>query len=168
MKTIVCVDNNWGIGSANQLLYSIPGDMKFFREKTTGKVVVMGLATFLSFPKQQPLKNRVNIVISNDDNFQRDDVIICSSIDEGLDKIKEYNSDDVYVIGGASIYAQMIDYCDTAYITKVDASRPADKFFPNLDEKENWVLTDVGEKLEHEGLFYKFCTYKNKTGGVNK
>lgn len=168
MKTIVCVDNNWGIGSANQLLYSIPADMKFFREKTTGNVVVMGLATFLSFPKQQPLKNRVNIVISNDESFQRDDVIICSSIEDALDKVKGYNSDEVYIIGGASIYAQMIDYCDTAYITKVDASRPADKFFPNLDEKENWILTDEGEKLEHEGLVFKFCTYKNSIGGINK
>ncbi len=160
MKAIVCVDNNWGIGNSNQLLYSIPADMKFFREKTTGHIVVMGLATFLSFPKQQPLKERVNIVISDDKDFQRDDVIICSSMNEVLEKIKDYNSDDVYVIGGASVYAQLIPYCDTAYITKVDASRPADKFFPNLDKEEKWHISEESEIFEHNGLNYKFTTYK--------
>jgi dihydrofolate reductase len=168
MKEIVCVDNNWGIGCANRLLYHIPADMKYFKEKTIGNVVVMGLATLLSFPGGEPLKDRVNIVLCDDENFRKDNVILVSSLDELFDELKKYDSDSVYVIGGASVYAQLLPFCDTAYVTKVDAERPADKYFTNLDETENWIETERSEEMEYNGLRYVFTEYKNTalTGGT--
>lgn len=161
MKEIVCVDNNWGIGKSNELLYHIPEDMKFFKEKTVGNVVVMGLATLLSFPKSEPLKDRVNIVLCDDKEFKKDGVILVGSIEELFEVLKRYDTDTVYVIGGASVYAQLLPYCDTVYVTKVDSSKEADKFFPNLDEDENWMMVKEGETLESKGFKYKFTKYKN-------
>ena len=161
MKTIVCVDNEWGIGKANDLLYHIPGDMKYFKEKTTGNIVVMGLATLLSFPGGKPLKDRTNIVLCDDPDFKCDGATIVGSIDELLKEIKKYDTDSVYIIGGASVYAQMLPYCDTAYITKVDSSSDAEKFFPNLDENEDWILSSESEPADYNGLVYKFTEYKN-------
>ena len=160
MKTIVCVDNNWGIGNANDLLYHIPADMKFFKEKTIGNVVVMGLATFLSLPGQKPLTDRVNVVIAADKEWSAPGVIVCHSLEELFVLLKRYDTNTVFAIGGASIYEQLLPYCDTAYVTKVASSKPADKFFPNLDEKEDWVIDCEGEEQEHKGLNFKFTTYK--------
>ena len=161
MKTIVCVDNNWAIGCSNDLLYHIPADMKHFKEKTMGNVVVMGLATLLSFPNRKPLKDRVNIVLCDDPDFQCENTIIVSSLEELFEELERFDTDTVYVIGGASVYAQLLPYCDTAYITKVDAESPADKFFPNLDEDENWVMAKESEKFEYNGLSYKYTVYTN-------
>lgn len=161
MKTIVCVDNNWAIGSGNELLYHIPADMKFFKEKTLGSIVVMGMATFLSLPGQKPLKDRMNIVLADDPDFHPDGVTVVSSIENLFETLDKYKSENVFAIGGASIYAQLLPYCSTAYVTKVDASGPADKFFPNLDEDENWILAKESEEMEHNGLKYRFTTYKN-------
>lgn len=160
MKTIVCVDNNWAIGNSNDLIYRIPDDMKFFKNKTVGNIVVMGLATLKSFPGGKPLKDRINIVLCDDPDFKCDGAIIVSSVNELLGKISEYDSDSVYIIGGASVYAQMLPYCDTAYITKVDSESPADKYFPNLDETEEWELTEESPEYEYNGLKYKFTVYK--------
>lgn len=160
MKTIVCVDNNWGIGSANDLLYHIPDDMKFFKEKTIGNVVVMGLATLKSFPGEAPLKDRVNIVLCDDKSFHRDDVIICDSLESLFTCLERYKTDSVYVIGGASVYAQLLPYCDTAYVTKVNDSKPADKYFPNLDENEDWVCVRESESFDYKGTEYKFTKYR--------
>lgn len=161
MKTIVCVDNNWAIGCSNDLLYHIPADMKHFKEKTMGNVVVMGLATLLSFPNRKPLKDRVNIVLCDDPDFQCENTIIVSSLEELFEELARFDTDTVYVIGGASVYAQLLPYCDTAYITKVDAESPADKFFPNLDEDENWVIAKESEEFEYNGLSYKYTVYTN-------
>lgn len=160
MNAIVCVDNNWGIGRDNDLLYHIPADMKFFKEHTMGNVVVMGMATMLSLPGQKPLAGRTNIVIADDNDFKPEGVIVCRSMDELLAKLKEFESNRIYVCGGASIYAQMIDYCDTAYITKVDSvDENAQKFFPNMDEKTDWSVTYESETMEHNGLKFRFVTY---------
>ncbi|MBR0112265.1 MAG: dihydrofolate reductase [Clostridia bacterium] len=159
MKTIVCVDKAWGIGSANDLLYHIPDDMKFFREKTMNSVVVMGLATLKSFPGGNPLKNRVNIVLCDDPDFRKEGVILCGSIDELIQTLDDYDTDSVFIIGGASVYAQMLPYCDTAYVTKVDAVSPADKYFPNLDEIPGWECVCESEENEYEGLKFKFTKY---------
>lgn len=159
MKEIVCVDNNWAIGRANDLIYHIPDDMKYFRQKTTGNVVVMGLATLKSFPGSRPLKNRVNIVLCDDPDFRCEGASIVYSIDELLEAVSGYNTDSVYVIGGASVYAQMLPYCNTVYVTKVDSESPADKYFPNLDESEEWELTEESEEYDYNGLKYKFTVY---------
>lgn len=161
MKAIVCVDKNWGIGNADSLLFHIPEDMAFFKSKTIGNIVVMGLATFLSLPGQKALPDRVNIVLSNDENWSAPGVIVCRSIDELFEVLRRYDSNIVYLCGGASVYAQLLPYCDTAYVTKVDAEKPADKFFPNLDNDENWVLARQKEGEGHKGITYRFTTYKS-------
>lgn len=161
MKAIVCVDKNWGIGSANELLYHIPEDMKFFKHKTMGNVVIMGQATFLSLPNQQPLSDRVNIVLCDDENWSAPGIVVCHSLDELFEHLKRYDTKTVFVCGGASIYAQLMPYCDTAYVTKVDSCKPADKFFPDLDKDENWVLAREKEEMEYKGIRYRFTTYKS-------
>ena len=163
MKTIVAVDKKWGIGKANGLLFSLPEDMKFFRETTKGKVVVMGLNTLRSFPNGAPLKNRVNIVLSDVDVEAVDGLIVCRSIDELKNEIKKYNPDDVFVIGGGMMYRQFCDYCSEAYITKVDADGEATVFFPNLDEKPNWTLASASPSVVTNGYAISFCKYVNNS-----
>ena len=161
MKAIVCVDKNWGIGKGNELLYHIPADMKYFKEKTIGNVVVMGLATFRSLPGQKPLADRGNIVISAEKDWSAPGVTVCGSLDELFELLERYDTNTVFVIGGASVYEQLLPYCDTAYVTKVDAEKPADKFFPNLDASSDWVLAREKGEGEHNGVNYKFTTYKS-------
>ncbi len=159
MKAIVNVDKNWGIGIGNSLLNHLSPDMKFFKEKTTGNVVVMGKSTFLSFPGPRALPNRVNIVLTTDKSWSAPDVIVCHSLEELFAQLERYDTNTVYVIGGESVYNQLLPYCNTAYVTKVETSKPADKFFPNLDEKEDWKIAQDGEMLEHNGVNFKFTTY---------
>lgn len=159
MKTIVNVDKNWGIGLGDKLINHIPADMKFFKEKTTGNVVVMGKTTFLTFPGQKALPNRVNIVLTTDPEWSAENVIVCHSLDELFEQIGRYDTNTVYVIGGSKVYEQLLPYCDTAYVTKVETEKEADRFFPNLDKTENWKLTDNGEMLEHNGVQFRFTTY---------
>ncbi len=162
MNLIVAVDKNWAIGKDNDLLVSIPADMKFFRETTTNKVVVMGRKTLESFPQGMPLKNRTNIVITRDKNYKVKDAIVVHSIEEALDKIKEYNKEDVYVIGGATIYEQLLPHCTTAHVTKIDHGYEADTFFPNLEEHPEWEVTGISEEQTYFDLEYYFVKYEKK------
>ena len=160
MNLIVAVDKNWAIGCNNQLLVSIPSDMKFFRETTTGKVVVMGRKTLESFPGGQPLKKRTNIVITSDPTYKVKDAVVVSGIEEAVEELKKYKEDDIYVIGGESIYRQMLPYCKTAYVTKIDHAYAADTFFPNLDEMEDWKLTGISDEQTYFDLEYVFARYE--------
>lgn len=160
MNLIVAVDKNWAIGLGNKLLVSIPADMKFFRQTTTGKVVVMGRKTLESFPGGQALKNRTNIVITRDANYKVKDGIVVSTIEEALEELKKYNDEDIFVIGGESIYRQMLPYCKTAFVTKIDHAYDADTFFPNLDEMEDWKLTGISEEQTYFDLEYVFARYE--------
>lgn len=160
MNLIVAVDKNWAIGKDNKLLVSIPQDMKFFRETTMGKVVVMGRKTLESFPGGQPLKKRTNIVITRDKNYSVKDAIVVHSVEEALEELKNYNSEDVYVIGGDSIYRQMLPYCDVAHVTKINHAYEADTYFPNLDEKEDWLVTGVSDEQTYFNLEYEFVRYE--------
>ncbi len=160
MKAIVNVDKNWGIGIGNELLNPIPADMKFFRETTTGNVVVMGRKTFLSFPGPKALPKRVNIVITTDKEWSAPDVTVCHSLEELYETLKNYDTDSVYVIGGSAVYEQLVPLCDTVYVTKVETSKPADKFFPNLDADDTWKIESEGEEQEHNGEKFRFLTYK--------
>ncbi len=162
MIAIVAADKNWGIGKDNRLLFSIPGDMKYFREKTTGHVIVMGRKTLESFPNGNPLKNRVNIVMTRNKDYQKEGIITVHDINELQEVIKEYDSQNIFVIGGDSVYRQLIGLCDTAYVTKIDARAEADTFFLNLDEDPDWEITDKSETFEHEGLKYVFFTYSRR------
>ena len=162
MNLIAAVDKNWAIGRNNKLLVSIPDDMKFFRETTTGKVVVMGRKTLESFPGKKPLKNRVNIVLTGDRSYQADGAVIVHDMEELHEELKKYPSEDIYVIGGESIYKQLLDECDVAHITKIDFAYEADAWFPNLDEKEEWVVTADSEEQTYFDLEYHSYKYEKK------
>ena len=160
MNLIVAVDENWGIGYQNKLLISIPDDMKFFRETTSGNVVIMGKKTLLSFPNGRPLKNRENIVITHDKNFECDGATIVHSIEEALEAAKKFDTKNIYVIGGGSIYEQMLPYVDTAYVTYIDFAYQADTRFPNLDENDEWKLVDESEEQTYFDVEYYFRKYE--------
>lgn len=160
MKLIVAVDSKWAIGNKNKLLVSIPADMKQFRERTTGHVVVMGRKTLESFPAGAPLKNRTNIVLTANQSYKAKDAIIVHTKEELLETLKEYDSDDIFVIGGQSIYEMMLPYCDTAYVTKIDHAYQADTYFPNLDEMDDWHVTNVSDEQTCFNLEYVFAEYQ--------
>ena len=162
MNAIAAVDANWAIGNKNRLLTSIPADMKFFREKSMGHVVVMGRKTLESFPNGLPLKNRVNIVLTANRSYKVKDAIIVHTKEELLEELKKYDSNELYVIGGGSIYEMLIPYCDTAYITKIDHAYAADTYFPNLDQMDNWEMTEVSEEQTCFDLEYVFAKYERK------
>lgn len=160
MNLIAAVDKNWAIGLNNKLLVSIPDDMKFFRQTTTGKVVVMGRKTLESFPNGKPLKNRVNIVLTQDRSYSVDGAVIVHDLDELHAELEKYPSEDIYVIGGESIYRQLVDECDVAHITKINYEYEADAYFPNLDEKPEWRITADSEEQTYFDLEYFFYKYE--------
>ena len=157
---IVHADRKWGIGKNNDMMFSLPKDMKFFRETTMGHTVVMGGNTLRSFPNQKPLKNRVNIVLSR--GQVRDDCIIVRSYDELKAEMKKHENEDIYVIGGGEVYKALLPYCDGALVTKVDADGGAEVFFPNLDETDGFICVDEGEPIDDNGLIIRFTRYENK------
>lgn len=159
MNLIVVVDVKWGIGRDNGLLFRLKKDMAFFRKTTMNKVVVVGANTFNSFPKGA-LPNRINVVLDSSGN-KHDGATTVSTLDELDAELSKYDSDDVYVSGGASIYKLLLDRCKTAYVTKVRADGQAQVFFPNLDELPNWKLIEQSDELDDEGYAIVFCTYKN-------
>lgn len=142
-------------------MFSLPKDMKFFRETTSGKVVVMGLNTLRSFPNGKPLKNRVNIVLCPEEIDE--DVIAVHDLGELFEEVKKYPPDDVYVIGGASVYRLLIPYCSEVYVTKVDADGGAEVFVPDLDADESFCLVSESEPIEDNGNTIRFCVYRNRS-----
>jgi len=162
MNLIVAVDSNWAIGKENKLLVSIPQDMKFFRETTKGKVVAMGRKTLESFPGGQPLKNRVNVVLTTDKNYKVKDTVIVHTIEEMVDELKKYDSEDIFVIGGESIYRQMLPYCDVAHVTKIDHAYEADAYFPDLDSDPEWEITADSDEQVYFDITYQFLKYERK------
>lgn len=160
MNVIVAVDSNWGIGLKNKLLVHIPNDMKFFRAETTGKVIVMGRKTLESFPQGQPLANRTNIVLTKNKEYRVNGAILVHSFEELLEELKKYESEEIYIIGGDSVYEQMLPYCDVAHVTKIDHAYEADTYFPNLDEKEEWKITQESDEQTYFNLEYKFTKYE--------
>lgn len=160
MKAIVAVDKNWGIGKKNDLLFSLPADMAYFREKTLNKVVVMGSNTLKSFPNGKPLKNRTNIVLFPGGE-KREDCIVVDSLDELRAELKKYPADDVFIIGGAMFYKTMLPYCSEVLVTKVDADGGAEVFYENLDMLSNWSCVSVSEPQQTNGFVIRFTVYKN-------
>lgn len=159
MKAIVAVDKNWGIGKNNDLLFSIPEDMKFFRKTTLNKIVVMGGNTLRSFPGGNPLKNRTNIVLSR--KIERDDCTVVKSYDQLFSVLKNYPQDEIFIIGGASVYKEMLSFCSEIFVTKVDADGNADVFFENLDNIDGWCLSESSQEIVDNGYKLKFTIYKN-------
>lgn len=169
MKSIVAVDEKWGIGRRNGLLFDIKADMRHFVQHTRGKTVVMGSNTLLSLPGGMPLKNRVNIVL-NPEGDERDaqtkGYILTRSVPELLEKVSEYPADDVYVVGGAMLYRTLLPYCDEAIVTKVRADGDAEVFYENLDKLPAWSLSEESEPVEDSGYTLTFCTYRNSSVSV--
>lgn len=160
MNLIVAVDENWGIGKNNKLLVSIPSDMKFFRSETSGKVVVMGRKTLESFPNGLPLKNRTNIVLTRDRDYQVKDAIIVHDIPELLEELKKYQDDQIYVIGGGKVYEELLPYCNLAHVTKINFSFEADTYFPNLDLMDDWEITASSDEQTYFDLEFSFVKYE--------
>lgn len=167
MKLVVAVDKNWGIGNKGELLARVRADLKYFQSLTKGNIVVLGSKTLSTFPNGRVLKDRTNFVLSRNPDYAPEGAYMARSIDELICKLKDYNTDDVFVIGGANVYSQLLPYCDTAYVTKFDKSFECDAFFENLDDSTEWELISVGEEqktnpetdTEPDMSFY-FCTYK--------
>jgi len=162
MNLIVAVDKNWAIGLKNKLLVSIPEDMKFFRNETSGKVVVMGRKTLESFPQGQPLPNRVNIVLTANKEYTAKGALVFHTVEEVLEELKKYPAEDTYVIGGGMIYEQFLPYCDVAHVTKIDYEYEADTYFPNLDEIPGWRVTAASGEKTYYDLEFEFLKYEKQ------
>lgn len=162
MDIIVAVDANWGIGRDGDLLQRISADMKYFREKTTGNVLVMGRKTLESFPNKKPLPNRVNIVLTKNRDYAAEGVVLCHGIEELPAVLQEYPAQQIFVAGGGTVYQQLLPQCERAYVTKIYHSYPADTVFPNLDENPEWEIEEKGEMQEEKGVAFSFDVYKRK------
>jgi len=162
LNLIVAVDENWGIGNKGELLERISEDMKFFKEKTTNNIIVMGRVTFESLPNQKALPNRVNIVLSeSEQNFK--DTIIVNSIDNLFSELEKHTDKEVYIIGGAKIYNLLYKKCRKAYITKIYNTYESDAKMFNLDKDSNWEIINKSEiKTNKNGVKFQFVEYNNK------
>ena len=160
MNLIVNADKNWGIGKNNELLVQIPNDMKMFRSTTIGNVVVMGRKTLESFPNGKPLPKRTNIVLTKNKNYAAKGAIVVHSKEELLEELKKYPEEDIFVIGGESIYRMLLPYCTTAYVTRADYAYDADTYFPNLDELPEWKLVEESEEETYFDIEYRFTKYE--------
>ncbi len=162
MNAIVAVDNNWAIGSKNNLLVRIPADHKNFRQETTGKVVVLGRKTLETFPQGMPLPNRINIILSTNPDYKVKDAVVVHSKEELDTELKKYPTEDVYIIGGESVYRMMLPACDVVHVTKIDHDYEADAYFPNLDKDDEWEITAESEEQTYFDLPYYFVKYERK------
>ena len=162
MNIIVAVDENWAIGYRGDLLVRIPADHKMFRNETIGKVVVLGRKTMDTFPGGLPSAGRTNIVLTPNPEYQVNHAIVVYSVEELLAELKNYDTKDVYVIGGDSVYSQLLPYCDTAHVTKIDRSYEADTYFPNLDASGEWEITAESDEQSYFDTTYHFLKYERK------
>lgn len=158
MKAIVVVDQNWGIGKDGDQLIYISSDLKHFKELTMGHPLILGRKTLATFPGGRPLKGRRNLVLSRNPDFAPDGAEVYRSMEDLLDKAPE----DAFVIGGESVYNALIDRCDTAYVTKLQASWPADCWFPDLDRNPAWEVAEESGEMEEQGIRFRYVTYRRK------
>lgn len=162
MNMIVAVDKNWSIGYQGQLLVSIPEDQRLFREETLGKVIVMGRKTFESLPGKQPLYGRTNLVLTKDRDYRIKGAVVCHSLEEAFEELSKYEDQNIFIIGGQSIYQQFLPYCDTAHVTCIDYQYSADTHFVNLEQDPGWELLAESEEQTYFDLCYTFRMYKRK------
>lgn len=162
MNAIVAVDNNWAIGCKNSLLVRIPADHKNFRQETTGKVVVLGRKTLETFPQGMPLPNRTNIILSTNPDYRVKDAVVVHSREELDEELKKYPTEEIYIIGGESVYRMMLPECDVVHVTKIDHDYEADAWFPDLDQDEAWEITGESEEQTYFDLPYSFVRYERR------
>ena len=161
MTIIVAADSNWAIGNKDDLLVRIKEDHKNFKELTTGHTVILGRKTLCTFPGGLPLKSRTNIIMSRDPGYSVEGAKVAHSIDELLEIVKE-TDDEVFVIGGGTIYDQLLPYCDKAIVTRIDHAYEADTYFHDLDADDEWEITDTSDEMTSFDLTYHFVTYERK------
>ena len=159
MKAIVAVERNWGIGCNGKLLVHLPEDLKFFKEKTINKVVIMGRKTFESLPNKRPLPNRINIILTKNKNYKVEGAVVLNTIEDVLDYTKNMLSEDVFVIGGEKIYEIFLPYVDECFVTKINYNYVADSYFPNLDLMDEWEQIYISEEQPHFEITYHWTTY---------
>ena len=158
MNVIVAVDANWAIGLEGDQLCYIPADLKRFQKLTTGHPVLLGRKTLATFPGGRPLKNRRNLILSATPGYEVEGAEVYADVDSLMQNAPE----DAFVIGGESVYRALLDRCDTAYVTKIMAEYPADRYFPNLDNLPNWQVSEEGDVLEEDGVKFRYVTYRKK------
>ena len=159
MELIVAVYDDWGIGCCGTQPIALSADRKFFRETTRGAMVIAGRKTIGDFPGQKPLPGRVNVALSRT-AAEIPGFTLCRSPEEAAELAK--TAERCFVIGGGSVYRQMLPYCDTAYITKVHVTPDSDTYFPNLDGMENWYIAEMLMQGEENGIAYEMLLYKRK------
>lgn len=162
MNIIVAADENWAIGNKGDLLVRIPSDHKHFREETTGKVVVLGRRTLETFPQGMPLQNRTNIILTHDPGYRVKGALTAHSVEELMKLLQAYDDQDVYVIGGDSVYRQLLPYCNVAHVTRIDRAYEADAYFPNLDQDPNWEVTADSDEQTYFDITYRFLKYERR------
>ena len=158
ISIIVAADKNWAIGNEGKLLTSIPDDLRFFRQTTRDKVVIMGRKTVESLPGGRPFPSRTTVLVTRDPEYKMNDAVVVHSVEDALKEAKKYKT-DIYVAGGGEIYEQMLDLCDEALVTYIDYSYQADTWFPNLDKRPEWVLAAESEEQTHFDIVYYFRQY---------
>lgn len=159
MELIVAVYDDWGIGKDGDQPIALSADRKFFRETTKGSTVIVGRKTLAAFPGGRPLPNRVNVVLTRQ-NTEIPGVSVCNSVEEAAEFCK--NAERTFVIGGGTVYRQMLPLCDKAYITKVHVTPESDTYFPNLDEDPDWALAEILQSGEENGIQYEMCLYRRR------
>ena len=162
MNLIVCTDKNWAIGKDGHLLCHLKEDMKFFKKNTLNKVVVMGRSTLESLPKGQPLKDRTNIVLTRQPDFEKEGAIVVHDMEELMEELNNYDTNNVMIIGGASVYNEMMDMCDRLLVTKVYKEFEADTFIRNIDENPNFKVVWTSDVMEERGIRFRFVEYRRK------
>lgn len=162
MKLIATVDRNWAIGYQGGRLVRIPSDERFFRFATMHKTVIMGRVTLENFPAGQPPRDRKNVILTTKDNIVLNDVVFAHSVSEVLEAVKDDPADDVFVIGGASVFEQFLPYCDEAFLTVIDYSYDSDRYFPRIDRDDNWECVTVSEEQTYYDLVYECRRYVRK------
>lgn len=158
MNVIVAVDQNWAIGKDGDQLVYLSEDLKRFKALTTGHPVILGRKTLATFPGGRPLKDRRNLILSRSADFAPEGAEVFSDVET----LRAAAPEDAFVIGGASVYRQLLPWCDTAYVTKIDRAFPADCHFPDLDQDPAWERTEESAPLEQDGIIYRYVTYRRK------
>ncbi|MBE6852701.1 MAG: dihydrofolate reductase [Ruminococcus sp.] len=159
MNIIAAADLDMGIGCNGNLLYDIPEDKAFFKAMTLGNTIIMGRKTFESLPFK-PLPDRRSIILTKNKSYYHKDIELCHDMDSLFNLISDIPTEKIFVIGGEQIYRSLLGYCDTAFITKVYARKEADSFIPDFDSMDEWHISEKSELKNHNGIFYRFITYK--------
>ena len=158
MRAIVAADRDWGIGKDGDQLVYLSQDLKRFKALTTGHPVILGRRTLATFPGGRPLPRRRNLILSRDPAFRPEGAEVFHSVEA----LRAAAPEDAFVIGGGSVYEALLPWCDTVYVTRIDAHWPADTFFPDLDREPDWTGVPEGEPLEQDGIRYQYVTYRRR------